>query len=397
MFRDELWRLWAEPRVADPPPRVGRDWALLAAGLAGAGLETVLRDDIVWWPVSVLITAGLCLATLWRRTHPLAMAAVAFGAGIVLTLIDAAAAHPEPIGLYTGMIVLVLVYSLFRWGSGRHVVLGSAVAGTAFALSTLVDDVPPSDYVGSFVFLTLPGVLGVSVRLWSAARDGELERMRAREREALARDLHDTVAHHVSAIVVRAQAGRVLVGADPATALTTLEDVEEEGARTLEAMRGMVSALRDGNTRDGNMRAELAPVAGVADLAALTRDPAGGLPIELRLDGPLDRLPLAVDGAVYRIVQESVTNARRHAVHASTVQVQVTAEPGRVRVTVRDDGVATRRGRSRAGYGLTGLRERVTLLGGSLEAGQLPGRGWLVEAQLPVGSGVHRGHPRPHR
>ncbi|GAA3214603.1 sensor histidine kinase [Dactylosporangium siamense] len=380
MFRDDLWRLWAEPRVPDPPPRVRRDWALLAAGLAGTGLEAVLRDDIVWWPVSVLVTVGLCLATLWRRTHPLAMVAAAFGAGIALTLIDAAAAHPEPVGLYTGMIILVLVYALFRWGSGRHIVLGAAVAFAAFALSMLVDDVPPGDYVGSFGFLALPGVLGASVRLWSAARGGELERMRFREREALARDLHDTVAHHVSAIVVRAQAGRVLIGADPATALTTLEDVEEEGARTLEAMRGMVSALRDGNTR-----AELAPVAGVADLAALTRDPAGRLPIELRLDGPLDRLPLAVDGAVYRIVQESVTNARRHAARASTVRVQVTAEPGRVRVTVRDDGVATRR--SRNGYGLTGLQERVTLLGGSLEAGPLPGRGWLVEARLPLGSG----------
>jgi signal transduction histidine kinase len=392
VLRDELRTLWAEPRVPDPPTRVWRDWALLAAGLTGAGLEAALREDIVWWPVSVLVTVGLCLTTLWRRTHPLAMVVLAFGSGMLLTLVDLVAVHPKPLGLYTGVIMLVLVYALPRWGSGRDIVLGSAVMLTAFVLSVVIDDVPAGEHLGGFVFLTFPGLFGASVRFWSTSRRRELERMRSREREELARELHDTVAHHVSAIVIQAQAGRVLAGTDPATAVETLEGVEEEGARTLEAMRAMVMALRDGDAR-----AELAPPAGVADLERLARSPGGSLPIDLQLHGALDRLPPAVDAAVYRIVQESVTNAIRHAVHATTILIRVTGEPDRVRVTVRDDGVAAGRGHSRNGYGLTGLHERATLLGGTLRAGPCPDRGWLVEGELPRGRVMDRVHPRPHR
>ncbi|GAA2395750.1 sensor histidine kinase [Dactylosporangium salmoneum] len=389
MLRGELRRLWAVPRAPDPPARAGRDWALLAAGLAAAGVEAAARDDVVWPAVSLAVTAAMCVLTLWRRTHPLATVALAYGAGIALTLADLAAGHERPAGLYTGMVVLVLVYALLRWGSGRDVALGCAVILAAFGLSLAVDDVPPADYAGSLLFLAFPGVLGAAVRAWSTARRRELERMRASEREALARELHDTVAHHVSAIVVRAQAGRVLAAADPAAALPALEGVEEEGARTLEAMRAMVSALRDAT-------AGLAPLAGVADLRRLAGE--ARLPVGLELDGPLDDLPPAVDGAVYRVVQESLTNALRHAQHATAVRVRVAAEAGRVRVTVRDDGAGGRRGKGRAGFGLTGLRERVTLLGGALSAGPAPDRGgWLVEAQLPLGKGVRGADPRARR
>jgi signal transduction histidine kinase len=143
--------------------------------------------------------------------------------------------------------------------------------------------------------------------------------------------------------------------------------------------------------RDGNARAELAPQAGVADLERLARTSAGGPRIDLRRDGALDDLPPAVDAAVYRVVQESVTNALRHAAGATEVVVRVTAEPERVRVTVRDDGAVT--GRShREGYGLTGLRERATLLGGVLDAGPRPDGGWLVEAELPRGRVSGHGH-----
>ncbi|WP_426514218.1 sensor histidine kinase [Dactylosporangium sp. McL0621] len=402
MFQDDLRRLWIEPRVSGAPVRVWRDWALLAAGLAGAGLETALRGDVVWWPVSLLVTAMLCLAMLWRRTRPLAMVTLAFGTGIVLTVIDAATGHARPLGLYTGMIVLILVYTLTRWGSGRDIVLGLAVTLVSFGLSTAVDDITAADAIGSLVFLALPAIAGVSVRLWATSKGRELERMRSREREALARELHDTVAHHVAAMVVRAQAGRVIAAANATAAADdpgdergagelraamkeTLEGVEEEGARTLEAMRAMVQALRDGDTG-----AEMTPPAGVADLQRLARDPAGRLAVDLWIDASAERLPVAVDAAVYRIVQESLTNAVRHAVDATTVEIRVASTPpDRVRVTVRDDGAAVRRGRGRGrdGYGLTGLRERASLLGGSLSAGPCPGHGWLVEAELPRRSG----------
>lgn len=390
MLRDDLRTLWTEPRPPDAPGRVSRDWALLAAGLGGAVLEAALRGDVVWWPVSVLVTVGLCLTTLWRRTNPLAMVALAFGSGILLTLVDLVAAPPEPLGLYTGVIILVLVYALPRWGSGREIVLGSAVMLAAFVLSVAIDDVPAGDQVGGFVFLAFPGVMGASVRFWSTSRRRELDRMRARERAELARELHDTVAHHVSAIVVRAQAGRVLSGADPATAVETLEGIEEEGARTLEEMRAMVAALRDDGTG-----AELAPPAGVADLERLLRAPGSRLRVGLELDGELAALPPAVDAAVYRIVQESVTNAVRHAVDATEVVVRVKGEPERVRVTVQDDGALA--GRGRDGYGLAGLRERAALLGGELRAGPGADQGWRVEAELPRGRADGGVHPSPRR
>ena len=390
MTRSELRALWGEPRVPDPPARVGRDWLLLAAGLVGIGPELVLRDDVVWWPVSALVTVGMCITTLWRRTRPLEMVVLAFGAAIGLSLLDLATGRPAPLGLYTGVVIVVLVYALARWGSGRDVVLGSVVLLAAYGLSVATDDVPLGEAIGGLVFLAFPGVVGGSVRLWVTSRRRELDRMRSRERAALARELHDTVAHHVSAIVVRAQAGRVLAAADPGTVADTLAGIEEEGARTLEAMRGMVGALRDSDAR-----AELAPVAGVADLPGLAARP--GLPVDLRVDGPVDDLPPAVDAAVYRIVQEAVTNATRHAAGATAVRVHVAGEPGRVRVTVRDDGAPPRRGAGRDGYGLTGLQERATLLGGTLRAGPAADRGWLVEAELPRGEVVGRGRARAAR
>ena len=298
------------------------------------------------------------------------------------------AAPPQPVGLYSGVVVLVLLYALPRWGSGREVVLGSLVILAAFALSIVADGTSTSDLIGGFVFLLIPALVGASVRFQSSARERQLEQVRYRERTQLARELHDTVAHHVSAIVIRAQAGRVVAGANPAAAVEALEGVEEEGARTLEEMRAMVAALRDGGGA-----AELAPQGGVADLERLVRAPGGRLRVDLALDGELDALSPAVDAAVYRIVQESVTNAMRHAVDATEVAVRVTGEPQRVRVTVRDDGV--RVGRGRDGYGLAGLRERTALLGGELRAGPGTDQGWRVEAELPrrrTDTGVH---PRP--
>jgi signal transduction histidine kinase len=205
------------------------------------------------------------------------------------------------------------------------------------------------------VFLAFPGVVGVSVRLWSTSRRRELERVRAREREEFARELHDTGAHHVSAIVDPGQSGRVVAGDDPAAAVRPWRD------------RGGGGAHVGGDAADGRhparrrRRAPLSPRAGVADLHRLVGTP-GGPRVEVRLDGDLEGLPPAVDAAVHRIAQESVTNALRHAVGVTEVVVLVAAEPGRVRVTVRDDVAVGRHGAHREGYGLTGLRERATLL-----------------------------------
>jgi signal transduction histidine kinase len=390
VLRDDLRSLWTEPRPPDVPGRVWRDWALLAASLSGVLLEATLRGDVVWRPVAVVFAVWLSVLPMWRRTRPLAMVALGFGAMMLLEVASLVAAPPEPVGLYTSLVVLVLVYALPRWGSGREIVLGGAVILAAFALSVFADDTPAVDRVVGFAFLVLPGVIGASVRFRATAHERQLERLRSHEREQLARELHDTVAHHVSAMVIRAQAGRVVAGKDAAAAVEALEGVEEEGARTLEEMRAMVAVLRNGGAG-----AELAPPSGIADLERLVRAPGGRLRVDLGLDGELDALPPAVDAAVYRIVQESVTNAMRHAVDATEVVVRITGEPQMVRVTVRDDGARVPRGRD--GYGLAGLRERAALLGGELRAGPGADQGWQVEAELPRGRADRRVHPRPRR
>jgi len=385
VLRDDVRAFWTEPRPPDAPARVWRDGALLAAGLCGVALEAALRTDVAWRPVAVLLAVWLVALTLWRRTRPLAVVALGFGAAILLQLATLVTAPPQPVGLYSGLVVLILVYALTRWGSGREIVLGGVLILATFALSVLTDETPVGEQIGGFVFLMMPVATGASVRFWGASRERQLERARSLERERIARELHDTVAHHVSAMVIRAQAGRVLAGANPAAAVEALEGVEEEGARTLEEMRAMVASLRHSGAG-----ADLAPQAGVGDLQRLIRSPAGRLRVDLGLDGELDALSPTVDAAVYRIVQESVTNAMRHAVDATEVVIRVTGEPKRVRITVQDDGA--RAGRGREGYGLAGLHERVALLGGELRAGPGADRGWQVAAELPRGradSGVH--------
>jgi signal transduction histidine kinase len=390
VLRDDLRALWTEPRPPDPPRRVWRDWALLAAGLGGVVAEAALREDMAWRPVALALGGWLAVLPLWRRTRPLATVVLGFGATVLLGAVSLVATPSAPVGPYTGMVVLVLAYALTRWGSGRDIVLGSGVMLAAFVMSWFTDDTPALEQVAGLGVLLLPAVIGTSVRLRATAYERQLEQVRSRERERLARELHDTVAHHVSAIVIRAQAGRVAAATDPTAALAALEGVEEEGARTLEEMRAIVAALRD--RRDGT---ELAPPAGVADLPRLVRSPGGRLRVDLSLDGTLDALPPAVDSAVYRIVQEALTNAMRHTVDATEVVVRVTGERDRVKVAVRDDGART--GRVRDGYGLAGLRERAALLGGEFRAGPDPERGWLVEAELARERADNGVHPRRRR
>jgi signal transduction histidine kinase len=391
VLTDELRTLWTEPRPPDAPVRVRRDWALLAAGLGTAVTEATLRDDLVWRPVALVLAVWLCALLMWRRIRPLAAVALGFGAIILLGLASLVADPSEPVGLGSSVIVLLLVYALLRWGSGREIVLGIGFLLAAFVVQAVEDDItPPAEQIAGFGFLFMPAVIGASVRFQATARERLLDGVRSKERERLARELHDTVAHHVSAMVIRAQAGRVLAGVNPAAAVEALEGVEEEGARTLEEMRAMVAALRDRAAG-----AELAPLAGVADLERLLRVPGGRLRVDLRLDGDLDALPPTLDAAVYRIVQESVTNAMRHAVEATEVVVRVTGARQQVRVSVRDDGVRAHRGRD--GYGLAGLRERAALLGGQLQAGPGTDSGWQVEAELPRERSDSAAHPRRRR
>jgi len=383
MFRDAARSLLAEPRVPDPTVRVWRDWALVVALVPVAVLEGVLREDLVWRVASVAVALALLPTLLWRRTHPLAAVVVAFG---LLTVIHAVSlAVGVDWGLDTNIFVVLLVYSLFRWGSGREAAIGLVVLSVPVLLSGLnplihesAEGVPASNLVGGGLFVLMVAAVGVGVRYQGKARASGMDQVKLLEREQLARELHDTVAHHVSAIAIRAQAGRVVASSDPAAALDALVVIEEEASRTLAEMRAMVGALRHGEEPD------LAPQRGVADIARLTTG-AGDRPrVDIELSGDLDGLRPSVDAALYRLAQESITNAVRHARRATRIQVTVSGDDDYVRLTVGDDGDAGAFDpRSASGFGLIGMAERAKLLGGTLEAGPSRNRGWTVHAVLP--------------
>jgi signal transduction histidine kinase len=366
-----------EPRAAAPPPRVWRDWALVAALLVTAVLEGIFRTDVPWRPVALVLAVTLAFPLLWRRTHPLAVVAVVFGAVLVLNLVTLIGGPAESVGLYTMIYVILLPYSLLRWGSGREVVVGMSVIVVAAVLGIASDFNGFGEAVAGFVFLMFPAVLGALVRFWTTARTREIDQVRLREREQLARELHDTVAHHVSAMVIRAQAGRVVAPSDPAGALDALRLIEYEGSRTLAEMRTMVGALRDRGDAD------LSPQNGIADIGRLATSLDDEPRVQVRLTGDLDAVSPAVGAATFRIAQESVTNALRHARNATRIEVQVVAGENAVELSICDDGEPVHASSVNQGYGVVGMTERAAILGGSLAAGPRADRGWVVDAVLP--------------
>ncbi|MEV4362025.1 histidine kinase [Nonomuraea sp. NPDC049625] len=368
MFRS----LWNEPRPPDPPLRVWRDWALVGVLVPLAVLEGVVRPDLPWRAVSVTVTVGLVFTLLWRRTRPLLMLAIPF----VTTMLAPLATGGHRAETYTMAFLLIIVYALYRWGSGHEIVLGFGIMLLSVGVSASFYDLAPSDAVGAFAVIFSAVALGAAFRFRARARMRELDQVKLLEREQLARDLHDIVAHHVSAMAIRAQAGLATAPSKPEAAIDALRVIEAEASRTLAEMRAMVRVLRR------NEPADLAPGRRITDLEELAGRVRLGPSVEVEMLGNLDDLPPAVDAAIYRIAQESVTNARRHARHATRIRIHVAADDTSVRLLVSDDG-ETSSANPMPGYGLIGMSERAGLLGGTCEAGPDPGRGWTVTAVLP--------------
>ena len=385
MLRDAARSLWAEPRVPDAPGRVWRDWALVSALVPVVVLEGAFREDLVWRALSMAVALALLPTLLWRRTHPLQSVAAAFGL-VAVVMVASLILGDDWRGLDATVFVMLLVYALFRWGSGRDAVIGLAILSFVLLLSAFdaqmhSDEIPLSEVAEGALFVLLVAAVGASVRYADKARRRGMDQMKLLEREQLARELHDTVAHHVSAIAIRAQAGRVVASTDPAAAVEALAVIEQEASRTLAEMRTMVSALRQGEEPD------LTPQRGVAQVEDLATSPGERPRVEVELSGDLDGLRPSVDAAIFRLAQESITNAVRHARHATRVQVAVRGEPDCVRMTVHDDGdPGPFDPRTATGFGLVGMAERAKLLGGTLEAGPARNRGWTVTAVLPRGA-----------
>ena len=368
--------IWHEPRPADAPPVSRLDRLLVGAFAAAAVAEGIVRPGLAWRPLVTVLALALVPALLWRRARPLTAAVVGWGVAGLLSVLQLVA-HAGDLGLYSMMAVLLLLYSLVRWGSGREMVLGTAFVAAVVALAMYAASAAWADVFGGSVLLLLCVALAAVFRYRADLWHRQQREIRNQERVALARELHDTVAHHVSAIAVQAQAGGVVASFQPERAVEVLAAIESEASRTLAEMRSMVRVLREEDVVD------YSPQRGVADLTALARADATPI-VEVSLDGPLTPLARPVDAALYRLAQESLTNAVRHARGATRVGIEVRREGAAIRLRVSDDGETGPGSTPEPGFGLLGMAERAQLLGGSLSAGPGPEGGWVVEAVLPV-------------
>jgi signal transduction histidine kinase len=361
---------WDAP-AAHPPPsrRVWRDWVLVVVLPLLAVLEATLRPEVPWRWLWAGVLVALVPTLLWRRTRPGLMLAIAFGVGSIFSV--ATGGDPQ---LVTTAYFLILVYAVVRWGSGRAMLAAGALMLASSALSFALGPTSIGDAVGGLAVVVTTITLGVAFRWRAAARARELDRVKLLEREQLARDLHDTVAHHVSAIAIQAQAGTAVAATDPDAAARVLRVIEGEASRTLAEMRSIVRVLREDAP-------ERTPTPGIGDLRQLALAEAGGPVVDVQLTGDVDVLPPTIAATVYRLAQEGVTNARRHARNATRIDVRVHSDEAGIRLDVHDDGDPA--ASATPGYGITGMIERATLLGGTCEAGAAPGGGWVVTALLP--------------
>ncbi|MFI1099765.1 sensor histidine kinase [Streptomyces melanogenes] len=335
-------------------------------------------------PHAIVWASGLvvCLCALpWPRLDLVVRAwagAAATWAATGLMFLD----RPEIVwGMGEAVALLVLLAAvLLRAPSRTAAVLGPVLGLGCMAVP--VRDASPGRFTLLFAVLTVVvSAYSLLLRAQSWQRVRDLQAVRAAERIELARELHDLIAHHVTGIVVQARAAR-FTGVEGQRAADTFGRIEEAGGDALSAMRRLVRVLREGEP-------ETEPVAGLAQLRELAdRFSLAGPPAVLYVEAGLEeRLPGEVAAAAYRVVREALTNVRKHAADASAVRVGLRVVGDALEVRVADDGSRAARlppGARGGGFGLAGLTERVTALGGELTAGPAPEGGWQVLALLPL-------------
>ena len=358
--------------------------ALVVALAVAAQVELVVDRTETPHVVTAIAALFWTLPLLVRRRFPLGAPAIVLG-----TL--AAESFLPGDAVVQSQTNIVAVLAAF-WVAGTHPDLRAALAGGAIGYAAvaaiLVNDFTNAASFALVVVLsTAAWALGRALgeRAREAAdleeRAGRLEREQhaavADERGRIARELHDVIAHSVSVMTVQAGAARLLLDEDPARARESLLAVEDTGRQALGEMRRLLGILR-GDEHE----ATLAPQPGVGDVESLVEQVrAAGLPVQLVVEGDRRELPPGVDLAAYRVVQEALTNALKHA-RAAEAKVAIRYGATVLDLSVTNDGRVPQNGR--AGHGLVGMRERVALYGGEFEAGPRADGGYAVHASLPL-------------
>ncbi|HRE00685.1 MAG TPA: histidine kinase, partial [Ilumatobacteraceae bacterium] len=339
----------------------------LVAGLV-VSYAVLLASRALLWSTVLAAAASIAVSAAVRAAEPTLYSPV-MGLGAWPGVAELAG-----LGLLTGWSVR----SLKLEGAAIAVL---SVAGALYAMADLRQDGPYRAGVQWLLAVGLAGAVGAGLYLRRIDDKQVQQTLQARhdERLAIARELHDVVAHHVTGIVVQAQAAKLVADLQPEATIPALAAIETAGAEALTAMRRMVGALREEDAA-----APIAPAATLDDLRDIAeRTTALGLPVRLHIDGDAAEVPGELAMSIHRVVREALTNAQRHAIGATLVDVAVVIRDQSVRVIVRDNGHAGRPSKDRSGFGITGMAERVSALGGRFRAGPLKSGGWQILADLP--------------
>ncbi len=374
-----------------------RHWfaLLVAAAIVENAVELIVRRNSDGAPttslwITVPLLAVMIVPLFWWRRFPFGAPAAVFVIGATESFVDGR------LVTFTLATFLSVLASAFLFGlleDRRQSVAGLGIALGAAGVVTLNDPTQSwSDFAGAVLLFSISWLAGFAIgrKLEQASaaqeRADRLEREQeaearaavAEERARIARELHDVVGHSVSVMTVQASAVRRRLNPDQEQEREALEIVEQTGREALAEMRRLVGVLR--RPEEGPALAPQPSLQHLDRLVAQARE--SGLPVELRIEGEPTQLPPGVDLTAYRLVQEGLTNAIKHA-RASKADVVVRYGNGGVEVTVTDDGPGGGDGGG-GGHGLVGMRERVTVYGGELEAGPRPEGGYSLRARLPV-------------
>jgi signal transduction histidine kinase len=377
------------PRVVDAGIVIALMLVIQGDGFGLFGADASFHNP----PVNAAVALFMTLPLIWRRRYPL-LAFVLVLFGLLVTFTSDVTSHTPLV--WASIITLVLAaYSVGVYS--RHNVASLAALALTATLIVIAfgGGLPaPPDFVIPYALLILPWLVGHTLRTRELRADAYRERaMRleqeqtfatqaalAEERARIARELHDVVAHNVSVMVVQAGAARSILGTSPEEVREALLAVEASGREAMSELRTLLGVLS--HEGDG---VDLAPQPGLEQVQSLVQRVCdASLPVELHIEGTRRPLPPGINLTAYRIVQEALTNALKYAGLART-EVILDYRDEELKVEVLDDGPGERPGANKtAGRGLAGMRERVALYGGRLEAGPRLERGYAVRAWLPL-------------
>ncbi|MBL1107087.1 sensor histidine kinase [Streptomyces sp. 5-8] len=386
------------------PMWVDAFWAVALFGVSGLSVVSLdgVRGHHGTVAEGIVVSVALCVVVALRRRFPEPMLLLALATGLAQLVLDVETTAAD-------FAMLVITYTVAAIGARWSSRLALAVSLCAAAVAQIRWPAEHSSFAGQIaiaVFQTVPfalaWVLGDSMRTRRAyfaqleERAARLEKEReaqskvavAAERARIARELHDVVAHNVSVMVVQADGAAYVMDAAPDQAKKALETISSTGRQALAEMRRLLGVLRTGEHQEGGEYVPQPDVEQIDDLVEQCR--TSGLPVDFKVEGTPRPLPSGVELTAYRIVQEALTNTRKHGGPNAGASVRLVYFDDGLGLLVEDDGKGAPHelyeegGADGQGHGLIGMRERVGMVGGTLDAGPRPGGGFRISALLPL-------------